>query len=261
MVSEALKNDGIGFCQSAAKLMRADGRPVNWVIAPGSVPYLDALEAMRTHARAIADGQADEAIWLLEHPPLYTAGTSAKPEDLLAPDRFSVFDAGRGGQYTYHGPGQRVAYVMLDLRERGRDVRCLVSGLENWVIDTLAAFNIKGEKREGRVGVWVNRPEKGPLAEDKIAAIGVRVSRWVSFHGISLNVSPDLAHYDGIVPCGITQHGVTSFEDLGQIVSLEEVDMVMKSAFERHFGPTTLVSAGHPTQVGAQAIPHAQAQG
>lgn len=261
MVSEALKSDGIGFCRSAEKLMRADARPVNWIIAPQQVPYPDALEAMRIHARAIADGEADEAIWLLEHPPLYTAGTSAKPEDLLAPDRFPVFDAGRGGQYTYHGPGQRVAYVMLDLRERGRDVRCLVSGLENWVIDTLATFNIKGEKREGRVGVWVKRPEKGPFAEDKIAAIGVRVSRWVSFHGISLNVSPDLGHYSGIVPCGITQHGVTSFEDLGQIVSMEEVDMVMKSAFERHFGPTTLVSAASPTQVGAKVIPHAQAQG
>ncbi|WP_417581939.1 lipoyl(octanoyl) transferase LipB [Pelagibacterium sp.] len=242
MVSEALKPEAIEVCASAPKLLRSDRHPANWVIADSPVSYPNALEVMQERARAIADGAAQEAIWLIEHPPLYTAGTSAKSEDLLVPDRFPVFEAGRGGQFTYHGPGQRVAYVMLDLRERGRDIRCLVSGLENWVIDTLAAFNIKGEKREGRIGVWVKRPDKGPFVEDKIAAIGVRVSRWVSFHGISLNVSPDLDHYSSIVPCGISQHGVTSFEDLGQIVSLAEVDSVLKSKFETHFGPTTLAS-------------------
>lgn len=198
---------------------------------------------MQSHAKAIANGDSEEAVWLVEHPPLYTAGTSARIEDLLSPDRFPVYDAGRGGQFTYHGPGQRVAYVMLDLRERGRDIRCLVSGLENWVIDTLSAFNITGEKREGRIGVWVKRPERGAFAEDKIAAIGVRVSRWVSFHGISLNVSPTLDHYSGIVPCGINEHGVTSLEDLGQIVSLAEVDSVLRARFETHFGPTNLASA------------------
>lgn len=237
MVSEALISPPLAACESAKKLLRPDGRGAAWVIADGYVSYPFALETMRARATAIAAGDADEAVWLLEHPPLYTAGTSAKASDLLTPDRFPVFDAGRGGQYTYHGPGQRVAYVMLDLRQRGRDVRCLVEGLENWIIDTLAAFNIRGEKRGGRVGVWVKRPERGPFAEDKIAAIGVRVSKWVSFHGISFNVSPDLGHYSGIVPCGITDQGVTSLEDLGHIVSMEEVDSTMKSAFERHFGP------------------------
>ncbi|WP_116654184.1 lipoyl(octanoyl) transferase LipB [Pelagibacterium sediminicola] len=237
MVSEALISPPLTACENSKKLLRADDRPAGWVIADGYVPYPLALETMRARAAAIAAGDAGEAVWLLEHPPLYTAGTSAKASDLLTPDRFPVFDAGRGGQYTYHGPGQRVAYVMLDLRQRGRDVRCLVEGLENWVIDTLAAFNVRGEKREGRVGVWVKRPERGPFAEDKIAAIGVRVSKWVSFHGISFNVSPDLGHYSGIIPCGITDQGVTSLEDLGHIVSMEEVDSVMKSAFERHFGP------------------------
>lgn len=243
MVSEALSAGDAEGCQSASKLVRPDGRPANWFISNQQIAYPEALETMRARARAIADGEAAEAVWLVEHPPLYTAGTSARAEDLLAPDRFPVFEAGRGGQFTYHGPGQRVAYVMLDLRERGRDVRCLVSGLENWVIDTLAAFNIKGEKRDGRIGVWVKRPDKGPLVEDKIAAIGVRVSRWVSFHGISLNVSPDLGHYSGIVPCGITQHGVTSFEDLGQLVSMPEVDSVLQGQFQRHFGPVRLASA------------------
>ncbi len=209
---------------------------------------------MRARAAAIAAGEAQEAVWLLEHPPLYTAGTSAVPSDLLSP-RFPVYDAGRGGQYTYHGPGQRVAYVMLDLRERGRDIRCLVQSLEAWVIDTLAAHNIVGERRERRIGVWVRRPEKGVLKEDKIAAIGVRVSKWVTFHGISLNIAPDLNHYDGIVPCGITDQGVTSLEDLGQLVSMAEVDSVLRGAFERRFGPTrlsaeeSLVSAGLRGQV------------
>jgi lipoyl(octanoyl) transferase len=181
-------------------------------------------------------------VWLLEHPPLYTGGTSAQPEDLINA-RFPVYPAGRGGQYTYHGPGQRVAYVMLDLTQRGRDIRCLVKGLEQWVIDTLAAHNITGERREGRIGVWVQRPDKGFGREDKIAAIGVRVRKWVTFHGISLNVDPDLGHYDGIVPCGITDQGVTSFEDLGQLVSMSEVDSVMRSTFETIFG-TTLLTPG-----------------
>lgn len=228
---------GSNECQTSNKLARPDGRPVRWIISGAPVPYPVALEAMRDRAGAIARGEADEAIWLLEHPPLYTAGTSAVAADLLT-ERFPVYDAGRGGQYTYHGPGQRVAYVMLDLTQRGRDIRCLVNGLEGWVIDTLAAHNIEGERREGRVGVWVRRPDKGLAREDKIAAIGVRVSKWVTFHGISLNVSPDLGHYDGIVPCGIADQGVTSFEDLGQIVSMPEVDTVLRTAFEGRFGPT-----------------------
>ncbi len=228
---------GEPICESRNKLARPDGRPVQWIISPDSVPYPLALDAMRNRAAAIAAGTAEEAIWLLEHPPLYTAGTSALPEDLLS-DRFPVYDAGRGGQYTYHGPGQRVAYVMLDLTQRGRDIRCLVKGLESWVIDTLAAHNITGERREGRIGVWVKRPDKGVLSEDKIAAIGVRVSKWVTFHGISLNIMPDLGHYDGIVPCGISDQGVTSFEDLGQLVSMPEVDSVLRTMFERQFGPT-----------------------
>ena len=253
MVMEAL-TVATEACEIGNKLVRTDGRPVQWIISSEPVPYPVALEAMRARAAAIAAGEAEEAIWLLEHPPLYTAGTSAVPEDLLS-DRFPVYDAGRGGQYTYHGPGQRVAYVMLDLTRRGRDIRCLVKGLESWVIDTLAAHNITGERREGRIGVWVQRPDKGALKEDKIAAIGVRVSKWVTFHGISLNVMPDLSHYDGIVPCGISDQGVTSFEDLGQLVSMPEVDSVLRSAFEKQFGPTlaapeeSLVSTGRHGQV------------
>ena len=253
MVMEAL-TAAAEACEIGNKLVRTDGRPVQWIISPDPVPYPVALEAMRIRAAAIAAGEAEEAIWLLEHPPLYTAGTSAAPEDLLS-DRFPVYDAGRGGQYTYHGPGQRVAYVMLDLTQRGRDIRCLVKGLESWVIDTLAAHNIAGERREGRIGVWVQRPDKGVLKEDKIAAIGVRVSKWVTFHGISLNIMPDLSHYDGIVPCGISDQGVTSFEDLGQLVSMPEVDSVLRIAFEKQFGPTiaapeeSLVSTGRHGQV------------
>jgi len=236
MVMEPLIS-GAEASQSGNKIVRSDLRPVEWIISAAPVAYPVALEAMRKRATAIAAGEASEAIWLIEHPPLYTSGTSAVPADLLT-DRFPVYDAGRGGQYTYHGPGQRVAYVMLDLRERGRDIRNLVQTLEAWVIDTLAEHNIVGERRDGRVGVWVQRPDKGPSREDKIAAIGVRVSKWVTFHGISLNVSPDLAHYDGIVPCGITDQGVTSFEDLGHLVSMPEVDSVLRGSFERHFGPT-----------------------
>lgn len=229
-------------CQMRPKLARADGKPADWVQFDGLLDYEPTLAAMEKRAGLIALGEAPEAVWLLEHPPLYTGGTSAQPQDLIAP-RFPVYSAGRGGQYTYHGPGQRVAYVMLDLTQRGRDVRCLVQGLEQWVIDTLAAHNIKGERREGRVGVWVQRPDKGIGREDKIAAIGVRVRKWVTFHGISLNISPDLGHYDGIVPCGIADQGVTSFEDLGQILSMAEVDSVLKAAFEDIFGPTRAASA------------------
>jgi lipoyl(octanoyl) transferase len=224
-------------CQSGAKLRRPDARTVEWRIFESPLPYEEALVMMDERVAAIAAGEANEAVWLLEHPPLYTAGTSARREDLLNP-RFPVYDAGRGGQYTYHGPGQRVAYVMLDLTQRGRDIRCLVQGLEQWVIDTLSAHNINAGRRDGRVGVWVPRPEKGLDSEDKIAAIGVRVRKWITFHGISLNIAPDLSHYNGIVPCGITDQGITSFEDLGVLVSMAEVDSVLRRRFEAIFGPT-----------------------
>jgi lipoyl(octanoyl) transferase len=213
--------------------------PVAWRVATAPIDYATALAVMEARVAAIADGAADELVWLIEHPPLYTAGTSARREDLLAP-RFPVFPSGRGGQYTYHGPGQRVAYAMLDLRRRGCDVRRFVAELEEWLIRTLAAFNIRGERREDRVGVWVRRPDKGEACEDKIAAIGIRVKRWVSLHGISLNVDPDLAHFDGIVPCGVTapRYGVTSFLDLGHIVTMPEVDMALRAAFAEVFAPT-----------------------
>ncbi len=238
MITEPLTAPRFAPCDTGEKLKRADGVAAEWTISPGLVPYPEALGSMKARAAAIAEGLAPEAVWLLEHPPLYTAGTSAAAGDLLAPNRLPVFEAGRGGQYTYHGPGQRVAYVMLDLRQRGRDVRCLVQGLEGWIIDTLAAFNIKGERRDGRIGVWVSRPDKGPGREDKIAAIGVRVSRWVSFHGIAINIDPDLEHFGGIVPCGISDQGVTSFTDLGRLVSMAEVDMALRAAFEHRFGRT-----------------------
>lgn len=213
-------------------------RPVLWRISDTPVPYEEAVAAMEAHAGRIAGGEAPEMVWLLEHPPLYTAGTSAKTGDLVEPDRFPVHATGRGGQYTYHGPGQRVAYVMLDLNRRRPDLRAYVSALEAWIIATLAAFNVRGERREDRVGVWVRRPDKGEGVEDKIAAIGIRVRRWVSFHGISLNVEPDLSHFSGIVPCGISGHGVTSLVDLGQIVTLPELDMALRAAFEEIFGET-----------------------
>ncbi|NNK79240.1 MAG: lipoyl(octanoyl) transferase LipB [Litoreibacter sp.] len=213
---------------------------VEWITSPGLTPYPDAVAAMETRADAIFRGEAGEAIWLLEHPPLYTAGTSAKPADLTDPERFDVFETNRGGQYTYHGPGQRVAYVMLDLSKRGRDVRLFVQNLEAWVIATLAEFNVTGEIREGRVGVWVPRPEKAPLpdgspAEDKIAAIGVRLRKWVSFHGLSINVEPDLTHFEGIVPCGISDQGVTSLVDLGLPVTMGDVDDALKRTFSEVF--------------------------
>ncbi|MFC3180972.1 lipoyl(octanoyl) transferase LipB [Cypionkella sinensis] len=213
---------------------------VDWQHIAGLAPYAETLAAMEARAAAIAAGQAPEAIWLLEHPPLYTAGTSAKIDDLTDPHRFPVFDAGRGGQYTYHGPGQRVAYAMLDLNQRGRDVRKFVCALENWVIATLAEFNVKGERRAGRVGVWVVRPDlpanaDGTPREDKIAAIGVKLRRWVSFHGISINVEPDLSHFSGIVPCGITDHGVTSLVDLGLPVTMADLDAALIRCFPRAF--------------------------
>ncbi|WP_244476886.1 lipoyl(octanoyl) transferase LipB [Methylobacterium sp. Leaf117] len=216
----------------------SDGAPVAWRISDTPVPYGDAVAAMEERAEAIAAGRASELVWLLEHPPLYTAGTSARASDLVEPDRFPVHRTGRGGQYTYHGPGQRVAYVMLDLNRRRRDLRAYVAALEAWIIATLEAFNVRGERREDRVGVWVRRPEKGAGVEDKVAAIGIRVRRWVSFHGISLNVEPDLSHFTGIVPCGIAGHGVTSLVDLGHLVSMPEVDMQLRAAFEAIFGPT-----------------------
>jgi lipoyl(octanoyl) transferase len=239
MVTQSLTASDSPGCTGPEKLRREDARPAAWIISEGLTSYPDALATMKARAGAIAAGEAEEAIWLVEHPPLYTSGTSAVASDLLAPERFPVFEAGRGGQYTYHGPGQRVVYLMLDLRERGRDIRCLVQALEGWIIDTLSAFNIKGERREGHVGVWVARPDRGPERYDKIAALGVRVSRWVTFHGISINVSPDLSHYAGIVPCGITDQGVTSFEDLGHIVAMAEVDGALRRNFERRFGPAS----------------------
>ncbi|WP_409144830.1 lipoyl(octanoyl) transferase LipB [Pseudoxanthobacter sp. M-2] len=222
------------------RFLRTDGgaAPVEWVIADGLVPYEAALAEMESRAAAIAEGRAAERVWLVEHPPLYTAGTSARDEDLLTPERFPVFRTGRGGQFTYHGPGQRVAYVMLDLTRRQRDVRGLVSALEAWLIGTLGRFNVRGETRTDRVGVWVQRPDRGLDAEDKIAAIGIRLRKWVSFHGIALNVDPDLEHFSGIVPCGVRRHGVTSLVDLGRTVSMPEVDSMLRAEFETVFGPT-----------------------
>jgi lipoyl(octanoyl) transferase len=215
---------------------------VEWKITDGLTDYADAVRVMEARAEAISAGDADELIWLVEHPPLYTAGTSAKRDDLLDPDRFPVYDSKRGGQYTYHGPGQRVVYVMLDLNKRGRDIRQFVKSLETWVIETLATFNVKGEIREGRVGVWVERPEKpapitGGVAEDKIAAIGIRLKKWVCYHGISINVDPHLDHFDGIVPCGISTFGVTSLVDLGLPVTMDDVDTALQTAFHTVFDP------------------------
>lgn len=214
---------------------------VEWITSPGLTDYRSAESWMEARAQAIADGTAPECVWLVEHPSLYTAGTSAKPADLIQPDRFPVFETRRGGQYTYHGPGQRVAYVMLDVAARGKDVRLFVQALENWVISTLTHFNITGVIRQGRVGVWVERPEKQPLPdgqmrEDKIAAIGVRLRKWVSFHGVSINVEPDLSHFSGIVPCGISDHGITSLVDLGLPVTMNDVDLALKKSFADVFG-------------------------
>ena len=216
----------------ASKIHNSDA--VEWRISQDLVPYPEAVNHMEARAKTIATDEAREQIWLIEHPPLYSAGTSAKVTDLVDPTRFDVFESGRGGQYTYHGPGQRVGYVMLDLRKRGRDVAAFVRGLEQWIIDTLAEFEITAERRSGRVGVWVVLPGGN---EAKIAAIGVRLKKWVSFHGISINVNPDLSHFGGIVPCGIQDHGVTSLAALGKDVEMAALDSALKVNFERLFGP------------------------
>lgn len=222
---------------------------VDWCVSDGLTDYTTAVSEMEARAAAIASGQADELVWLLEHPPLYTAGTSAKPADLRDPGRFPVYDSRRGGQYTYHGPGQRVVYVMLDVGARGRDVRCFVQDLERWVIAALAEFNVTGHIRPGRVGVWVERPDKprtttGALAEDKIAAIGIRLRKWVSFHGIAINLDPDLSHFDGIVPCGISEHGVTSLVDLGLPVTMADLDVALRRSFDTAMTPRTCAANG-----------------
>ncbi len=230
---------------TASFLPTTDLRPVMWTVAEAPVAYAAAVAAMESRVARIADGEAPEWVWLVEHPPLYTAGTSARPTDLKG-DGLPVFTTGRGGQYTYHGPGQRVAYVMLDLKRRGPDLRAFVAALEDWIIATLARFNLRAGRREDRVGVWVERPDKPPspdgqMAEDKIAAIGIRVRRWVTFHGISINVEPDLSHYEGIIPCGVAEahRSVTSLVDLGYPVTMVDVDAALRSAFETIFGPTT----------------------
>ena len=210
---------------------------VEWIISSGLVEYPDALKAMDERVDLIQKGNAKELVWLLEHPPLYSAGTSAKPEDLLAPNRFPVFKTGRGGQYTYHGPGQRVAYIMLDLNRRQRDIRAFVFSLETWIINTLAKFNIRGERRSDRIGIWVRRTDLNNSGrEDKIGAIGIRIKRWVTLHGISINVSPDLEHFGGIIPCGIGGYGVTSFEDIGQPLEVYDLDVELRTEFDQLFG-------------------------
>jgi len=213
--------------------------PAEWRVDDSPVAYEAAIAFMQARAAAIAAGKEPELVWLIEHPPLYTSGTSAKPEELIEA-RFPVFASGRGGQMTYHGPGQRVAYVMLDLKRRGPDLRRFVATLEEWIIRTLAAFNVRGERREDRIGVWVRRPEKGEGFEDKIAAIGIRVTQWVTLHGMALNVAPDLSHFSGIVPCGVNEqrYGVTSLADLGIQVSMPEVDIALRREFEALFGAT-----------------------
>jgi len=216
---------------------RRDNKPAGWAVSRTHVAYPEAVAAMEARSAAIASGSASELVWLLEHPPLYTAGVSAKPGDLLAPDRFAVFKTDRGGQYTYHGPGQRVVYVMLDLTQRRKDVRAFVAALETWLIDALQHFNVTGAVRPGRVGVWVERRTPGLASrEDKIAAIGVKLRRWVSFHGVSLNVEPNLSHFNGIVPCGVTEHGVTSLVDLGHPVTMDDVDAALRTSFAATFG-------------------------
>jgi lipoyl(octanoyl) transferase len=217
----------------------ADAPPVEWRVSDGLVDYDAALAAMTARAGAISRGEAAELVWLIEHPPLYTAGTSSRPQELIEA-RFPVHTTGRGGQFTYHGPGQRVGYIMLDLKRRAPDVRRFVATIEEWLIGTLAAFNVRGERRDDRIGVWVRRPGKGDGFEDKIAAIGIRIQRWVTLHGFALNVEPDLSHFSGIVPCGVAdqRYGVTSLADLGLTLSMAEVDMALRSAFEPLFGAT-----------------------
>ena len=234
---------GVRQALSGRFVSAPDAPPVRWRVSPGLTDYESAVAAMEREAALIHEGAAGELVWLVEHPPLYTAGTSAREADLIAPERFPVFRTGRGGEFTYHGPGQRVAYVMLDLKRRRPDVRAFVAALEDWVIGALGAMNVRGERREDRVGVWVVRPDRprladGRTAEDKIAAIGIRLRKWVSFHGIALNVEPDLEHFGGIVPCGVRDFGVTSLVDLGLPVTMADVDLVLKDAFEEVFGAT-----------------------
>jgi lipoyl(octanoyl) transferase len=228
---------------SLQKLRLDDGRPVEWAVSEAYVDYAVAEAFMEARVAAIAAGEASEMVWLLEHPPLYTAGVSAKDEDLLDAGRFPVHRTGRGGQFTYHGPGQRVCYVMLDMNRRGRDVRCFVRGLELWLIGALSDFGVAADVRPGRVGVWVERKGPGWSREDKIAAIGVKVRKWVTFHGISLNVEPNLDHFGGIVPCGIQEHGVTSLVDLGVLATLDEADAALRRSFVSLFGPVTTAKA------------------
>jgi lipoyl(octanoyl) transferase len=225
---------------TAQQFFAPDGSVTDWQISDALVSYPIAMEAMEARVGQIAAGEKPECVWLLEHPPLYTAGTSAAPSDLKDPDRFDVYEAGRGGQYTYHGPGQRIAYVMLDLKRRSPDVRQFVAAVEQWTIGTLKRFNIEGERRDDRVGVWVARPGTAHATEDKIAAIGIRIRKWVTFHGMAINVEPDLEHYQGIVPCGVSEHGITSFHQLGHLASMAEVDQVLREEFETIFGPTRL---------------------
>ena len=239
----ATRLEGTGNrAQRASMLPQAPGAPVVWEVGEGLVEYEAAIARMEALAQAIRDGRERERVWLVEHPPLYTAGTSARDADLLDAGRFPVHRTGRGGEFTYHGPGQRVAYVMLDLKRRKEDVRAFVGALEDWIIAALGEFNIRAERRNDRVGVWVVRPEKPPLAdgspcEDKIAAIGIRIRRWVTFHGIAINVEPELSHFSGIVPCGVTAHGVTSLVDLGLPVSMTDLDIALRRSFPPLFGP------------------------
>ncbi len=229
-----------------AMLPQGATAPVAWACAGQPVDYDEAVAAMERRVEAIRAGARPEFAWLVEHPPLYTAGTSARDADLLVPDRFPVYRSGRGGQYTYHGPGQRVVYLMLDLGRRRPDLRLFVRTLEEWLIRTLAAFDVQGERRTGNVGIWVPRPDKGANRADKIAAIGIRVRHWVSFHGVSINVAPDLEHYSGIVSCGVRGEGVTSLADHGVIVSMAEVDAVLKREFEPLFGATAATRSAAP---------------
>lgn len=216
--------------------------PVDWAVSDRLINYATAVSFMESRAKKIFIGQANELVWLLEHPPIYTAGTSAKARDLLDNARFKVFEAGRGGEFTYHGPGQRVAYIMLNVAERGKDVRAFIEQLQNWIIKTLGCYSVEGGARPDRVGVWVKRPELGQNREDKIAAIGIRLKRWISYHGISLNVCPDLEHFTGITPCGIDHpnYGITSLEDLGVIKTLKEVDQALRECFEEVFQSQTV---------------------
>ena len=247
-ITEPLPRTAVRAADHAGFKADPQNAPVEWVVADGPVDYAEAVGVMEQHVAEMLAGRATERVWLVEHPPIYTAGTSARDQDLKAP-RFPVHRTGRGGQFTYHGPGQRVAYTMLDLSRRRPDVRAFVAALERWIMETLARLNIRGERRDDRVGVWVERPDKpgdfaGTVAEDKVAAIGIRLRRWVSYHGVAINVDPDLGHFDGIVPCGVSSshYGVTSLADLGHVIGMAELDMLLRQEFERIFGPTSAMS-------------------